>query len=87
MPPHRARPDTWVSAHLLAQLLEVASLDQMIAWTSEPRPMPMMRFGKHKGLRWDEIPVDYLQWMDGQMDMDPDVLWYARGELTRRRSA
>lgn len=84
MPPHRAGPDAWVSAHLLRQLLALAPVQQMIAWTDEPRPMPTITFGKHKGTEWPAIPTDYLQWMVRQVDMDPDAIWYAERELSRR---
>lgn len=78
MPPHRAGPDAWVTAHILADLAQFASFAQMIAWTNEPKLLPAMTFGKHRGTGWDAIPIDYLQWMSGQADMDADVLWNAR---------
>ena len=84
MPPHRAGPDTWVTAHLLKDLLGFASIDQMIAWTAEPRPMPTLPFGKHKGAAWADAPLDYLEWMVRQTDMDADAIWHARRELARR---
>jgi exodeoxyribonuclease X len=87
MPPHRAGPDAWVTAHLLAQLLRDADTREMIAWTDQPRPMPAIGFGKHKGLAWEEVPTDYLEWLTTQTDMNADVLWYARQELDRRRGA
>lgn len=84
MPPHRAGPDAWVTAHLLARLLGLATVEQMVAWTEEPRPMPTIPFGKHKGTPWTEIPIDYLQWMVRQTDMDADTAWHASQELARR---
>lgn len=86
MPPHRAGPDAWVTAHLLADLAQYATFDQMVAWTNEPRPMPKLTFGKHRGQAWTEVPTDYLQWMERQTDMDSDVVWHAQQELARRRS-
>lgn len=86
MPPHRAAPDAYVTAHLLSQLLTQADAKQMIAWTGQPRPMPVVGFGKHRGLPWREIPSDYLEWMVIQVDMDRDVVWHARQELDRRRA-
>jgi len=85
MPPHRAGPDTWVTAQLLAQMLGTASTDEMIVWTGEPRAMPAIPFGKHRGTSWDQLPTDYLEWMDRQLDMDADAQWHARRELARRR--
>lgn len=86
MPPHRAGPDAWVSAHILVDLLKVASVEEMIAWTSEPRPMPVVPFGKHRGSAWSEAPVEYLHWMMRQTDMDQDVIWNAGQELARRNA-
>ncbi len=83
MPPHRAGPDAWVTAHLLADLAKYASFAQMVAWTKEPRPMPILTFGKHRGQAWAQVPSDYLQWMVRQTDMDADTVWHAGQELLR----
>jgi exodeoxyribonuclease X len=84
MPPHRAGPDAWVTAHLLLELLKLASVEQMIAWTKEPKLLPRIPFGKHRNSSWQDAPMDYLRWMAGQADMDPDVVWCAQHELNRR---
>ena len=86
MPPHRAGPDTWVTAHLLKDLLGLASIDSMIAWTREPRPMPTLPLGKHRGASWADVPLDYLDWMVRQTDMDADAIWHARQEFARRKA-
>lgn len=83
-PPHRAGPDAYVTACLLVELLKFASIEQMITWSKEPRPMPVIPFGMHKGKPWAEAPLDYLQWMLRQSDMEADLLWHARQELDRR---
>jgi exodeoxyribonuclease X len=59
----------------------------MIEWTKQPRPMPLMTLGKHKGQAWAQIPDDYLDWMVSQVDMDADAVWHARTELNRRRTS
>jgi exodeoxyribonuclease X len=87
MPPHRAGPDAWVTAHLLVELAERASLDQMITWTSEPKLMPVIPFGKHRGAKWADAPLDYLQWMQRQTGMDADAIWNAAREIRRRAEA
>jgi exodeoxyribonuclease X len=86
MPPHRAGPDAWVTAHLLTELLKASPLEQMIAWTTEPKLLPKVPFGKHRGASWPDVPSDYLQWMVGQRDMDADTIWCAQQELDRRKS-
>jgi exodeoxyribonuclease X len=87
MPPHRAAPDAWVTANLLVEMLKEATIEQMVAWTLEPKLLPRVTFGKHRGLSWAEVPLDYLQWMTGQKDMDPDSVWCAKQEIDRRKTA
>ena len=87
MPPHRAAPDAWVTANLIVEMLKVATVDQLVAWTGEPKLLPKLTFGKHRGLAWADVPLDYLQWMTGQRDMDPDAIWCAGREMNRRKNA
>ena len=84
MPPHRAGPDAWVTANVLAAMMPLASVEEMIAWTLEPKLMPNIPFGKHRGMAWTEAPQDYLNWMARQTDMDQDAIWNAKRELARR---
>jgi len=83
-PAHRAGPDAWVTAHILMDLLKESTVEQMIAWTNEPRRLDRIPFGKHRGKPWTEPPDDYLRWMAGQGEMDADVVAAARLELERR---
>jgi exodeoxyribonuclease X len=85
-PAHRAAPDAYVTAHLLAQLLAAAPIERLIAWSNEPRPLPAIPFGKHRGLAWSAAPLDYLEWMARQAEMDANVLSHAKAELRRRES-
>jgi exodeoxyribonuclease X len=87
MPPHRAAPDAYATAHILMELLKVASVDEMIGWTQQPRLLPVVPFGKHRGLKWAEVPIDYLQWIFSQDDMDPDILWNAQKEAEHREAS
>jgi exodeoxyribonuclease X len=84
MPPHRAGPDAWVTANILADMMAFAAIEDMILWTKEPKLMPVVPFGKHRGTAWTDAPQDYLQWMVRQTDMDEDAIWNARRELDRR---
>ena len=85
MPPHRAQPDAYVTAHILVELLKHASVADLIQWTTEPRVMPKLTFGKHRGAKWTEVPPDYLDWLVFKSDLDSDTKWNARRELERRR--
>jgi exodeoxyribonuclease X len=82
---HRAEPDAYVTAWLLSDLLSQISIDQAIAWTKEPKVFPTLSFGKHRGVRWADVPTDYLQWLrDGQHSMDTDWRHGATLELAHR---
>lgn len=48
------------------------------------RGFQLLTSGKHRGLKWVDIPIDYLQWMLRQTDMDADATWCASQELSRR---
>jgi exodeoxyribonuclease X len=83
---HRAGPDAYVTAHLLAELLQIASVAELIAWTKEPKHYSTLTFGKHRGMKWAEVPVDYLQWLrDGRHDMDSDWRYGAKLEIEQRQ--
>jgi exodeoxyribonuclease X len=83
---HRAGPDAYVTAHLLLELLQVASVAQLIACTRQPKRYPVLTFGKHRGMKWAEVPGDYLAWLrDGKHEMDADWRHCAKRELASRQ--
>lgn len=89
-PMHRALPDAIVTATLLIHELKtvVDSLDidvrenvsnntveELITWIERPMVLHTVRFGKYKGLLWNEVPKDYLRWVLKSMtDADRDTL-------------
>lgn len=86
-PAHRAGPDAYVTAHLLAAMLNDAGADlrEMIRWTKKPGLLPgAINFGKHKGTPWSDLPTDYLKWMAGAPDMDKDRKFTAKHHLENR---
>lgn len=88
MPPHRAGPDAYVTAHILKALLATGvSGKEMVAWTKEPRVLPTCPIGKFRGKPWPEVEAGFLNWMLGQATMDEDLKWNARRELDRRLEA
>jgi exodeoxyribonuclease X len=77
MPPHRAGPDSCVSAHILAKLLETVPIETLTGWTDKPVLLVKVGFGKHMGTRWEDVPIGYLEWLVKQ-DFDRDTLFTAR---------
>lgn len=86
MPPHRAGPDAYVTAHILKALFEAGATGKdMVAWTKEPRVLPTCPIGQQwRGKPWAEVDTGFLQWMLGQASMESDLKWNARRELERR---
>ena len=85
MPPHRAGPDTYVTAHILLRAYEAGtSIEDMARWSSGPPLLPKVMFGKHRGSRWEDVPRDYLEWIVNKSDMDGDIKANARHHLKQR---
>jgi exodeoxyribonuclease X len=87
-PAHRAGPDAYASAHLLAAILRTGpTIDELVAWTSEPALLPRITIGPQRGAKWSEVEQGFLAWMLKQPTMDGDLRWNAHWELERRRGA
>jgi exodeoxyribonuclease X len=89
-PSHRAGPDTWVTAHILLDLLQVYQPETLVEITGKPVLLMKVPFGEHFGKRWSEVPDGYLGWMIRTMADDPkreDVVHTARLERQKRASA
>lgn len=87
MPPHRAGPDAYVTAHILKALLRRVTAAEMVAWTREPRLLPTCPIGKFRGKPWPEVEAGFLNWMLNQPSMEADLKWNAQREIDRRRAA
>jgi exodeoxyribonuclease X len=84
-PPHRAGPDSYVTAHILASMLRLGTkIEDMVRWSSGPALLPRVTFGKHRGSRWEDVPTDYLEWVAFKSEMDADAKANARHHLKRR---
>lgn len=87
MPPHRAAPDAWVTAHLLVELAKTVHVRDMIAWTREPPLYPTVPIGRYRGNAWSAVPTDYLEWLDRLERVDDGVRLAVSRELRRRRGS
>lgn len=85
MPPHRAGPDAYVTAHILKALFAAGATGKdMVAWTKEPRLLPTCPIGKFRGQKWADVETGFLNWMTQQASMEADLKWNAQRELDRR---
>jgi exodeoxyribonuclease X len=80
---HRAYPDAYVTAHLLALMIERASVDQLVAWSAEPALLARVPFGTHKGGRWADVDDGFLDWVLAR-SFDEDVMFTARKQVDKR---
>lgn len=88
MPPHRAGPDAYVTAHILKALFAAGATGKdMVAWTREPRLLPTCPIGKFRGKPWAEVEGGFLSWMLNQPTMEDDLKWNARREIDRRNAS
>ena len=84
--PHRAAGDALVSAALLIRELECAPEGSDLAqWALElsarPVLLPIATFGKHRGERWSDVPLDYIEYMVSQPLDDEDLVHTLRSAL------
>lgn len=85
LPAHRAGPDAYVTAHHLRDMLALASMDQLFAWSEEPALLVRVPSGALRGRRWVELDEAQLRRvLDGEFGHNPDMMFTARAELVRR---
>ena len=82
LPAHRAMPDAYVTAHHLRDMLNEASLEQLLAWSREPGLLPRVPTGLDCGKGWDRLTKESLR--EFCRDRDVDVRFSAQTELARR---
>ncbi len=83
MPPHRAGPDAYVTAHILARLLENASVADLLAWSSQPALLPRCMIGKFRGQPWESVDDGFLRWILSK-EFDEDTAFTASYHLDKR---
>jgi exodeoxyribonuclease X len=86
--PHRALSDAIVTAAVFTEILKNAKWSELLQWSNEPALLSVLRFGKHRGERFDAVPEDYLRWIvEGQNELSEDVKASARYWLGKRASS
>ncbi len=85
LPAHRAGPDAYVTAHHLRDMLAVAGVEQLLAWSAEPALLPRVPFGVHRGRRWEELDEAALERiLGGEAGGNVDLMFSAKMERGRR---
>ncbi|MBB3144886.1 exodeoxyribonuclease X [Phyllobacterium trifolii] len=84
MPPHRAGPDTYVTAHILHRLVLARNPDELVRLSTAPVLLTKVTFGKHRGLLWKDVPWDYLNFVANKSDLGADEKHTARHYLGAR---
>ena len=82
LPAHRAGPDAYVTAHHLRDMLNEASLEQLLDWSRDPGLLPRVPAGAMRGRPWADLTDDVLRTFASERD--PDVRFSAHVELCRR---
>ena len=84
LPAHRAGPDAYVGAWIMAELAKTELIRDLVKWTMEPRYYPTCPLKKHKGQKWADVPHGYLRWIVNAEDMEFDIKFAAHSEMNRR---
>ncbi len=88
-PAHRAGPDAYCCAFLLLKLLEAATVDLLVRWSSGPALLVTCYMPKHRNKRWRDVAIEdpsYLDWIiSDRCDItDRDLLATAKYWLKNR---
>lgn len=82
---HRAMSDVIVNIEVFKYLARsYRSLGDLFAALEKPIRLKTMPLGKHKGRKFEEIPLEYLLWAS-KKDFDQDLLYSIRLELRNRK--
>lgn len=82
---HRAMSDVTVNIEVFKYLAKpYPTTEQIFKALEKPIKLKTMPLGKHKGRKFDEIPIEYLLWAE-RKDFDQDLLFSIRSELKNRK--
>ena len=74
-----------ISEALMPRCLDIADfLERAERVSHQPALLSKLRFGKHKGARFGEVPLDYLEWLVREPGMDADAVFSAKHQLANR---
>jgi exodeoxyribonuclease X len=71
--PHQAIYDVATTTGILLKMLEQFSPSHLLQMSSGPIRLQTLNFGKYRGVNFNDVPRDYLQWLMGKSDLDVDL--------------
>lgn len=82
---HRAMGDVIVNIEVFRHLAKAyQTTEELFSILEKPIRLRTMPLGKHKGRKFDEIPLEYLLWAE-RKNFDQDLLFSIRSELRNRK--
>lgn len=82
---HRAMSDVLVNIEVFKHLVRpYKTVEEVFEILKKPIRLRAMPLGKHKGRRFEEIPLEYLLWAE-RKNFDQDLLFSIRSELRNRK--
>jgi exodeoxyribonuclease X len=82
--PHQALYDVATTTVILQKMLTVHSPAELYKMCWIPLRLKTIGFGKHKGTRFEDIPLDYLWWLRAQQNLDDNVRYTIDCVLERK---
>lgn len=72
---HSALGDCYTALELLKRILDLSGRDLkgFIELESQPKMLPVMIFGEHRGKSFDKIPPSYIKWLSSLPDLHRDL--------------
>lgn len=71
--PHQAFYDVATTVEILLKMLQTYTPEQLLMFSSKPIRLKTIEFGKHRGTPFENLPRDYVQWLRGQSNLNPDL--------------
>ena len=84
LPAHRAGPDAYVTAHHLRDMLALADVDQLLAWSAQPALLVRVPTGRSAAALGRVGREAARQVLSGEWGQNQDMLFTARTESARR---
>lgn len=89
MPPHRAGPDSYVTAHILRRMTVAKHPNALIELTNTPVILKTVPFSKNHGRLWSDMDRGFLEWcLDPRREnLAPEVINTARYWIDKLNNA